>query len=277
MPSDNNLITFGPFNDIPILASSNFPTISGTVTIDGRNATKLVINNTFHVNSGAVVTLTHLDVSYASTTGIYNNGTTTLLNSNLSHNGNFLEGGTGIINQGLMFVANTTISHHAGGGGIQNEGTLTLTHTTLSNNSCYNLHGDCVLTAGGLNNSGTLYWYNSLIANSDGPDCNNTGTIAASVNNLVEDGTCTPTFTGAPLLGPLQYNGGPTPTYALLPGSPAIDTADNTYCPPTDQRDHLRPQDGDNNGSALCDLGAFEALWSFTHALPAIFNLTMNP
>src|SRR5262249_52781927 len=32
------------------------------------------------------------------------------------------------------------------------------------------------------------------------------------------------TLTGVdPLLGPLQFNGGPTPTHALLPGSPAID------------------------------------------------------
>src|SRR5262249_18212577 len=39
-----------------------------------------------------------------------------------------------------------------------------------------------------------------------------------------------------PLLGPLQDNGGPTLTMALLPGSPAIDSGDNTDAPEWDQR-----------------------------------------
>jgi hypothetical protein len=54
-----------------------------------------------------------------------------------------------------------------------------------------------------------------------------------------------------PRLGPLQDNGGPTPTHALLPGSPAIDTS--SACPATDQRGVTRPQ------GAGCDIGAFEA------------------
>ena len=41
-----------------------------------------------------------------------------------------------------------------------------------------------------------------------------------------------------PLLGPLQDNGGPTYTHALLPGSPAIDAGDPNFTPPPffDQR-----------------------------------------
>jgi len=41
-----------------------------------------------------------------------------------------------------------------------------------------------------------------------------------------------------PLLGPLQDNGGPTLTHALLPGSPAIDAGDPNFTPPPyyDQR-----------------------------------------
>jgi len=41
-----------------------------------------------------------------------------------------------------------------------------------------------------------------------------------------------------PLLGPLQNNGGPTATHALLPGSPAIDAGDPSFTPPPyyDQR-----------------------------------------
>ena len=59
------------------------------------------------------------------------------------------------------------------------------------------------------------------------------------------------TLEGDPVLGPLAENGGLTPTHALSPASPAIDTAQGT-CPSTDQRGEARP-----SGFA-CDIGAFE-------------------
>ena len=76
-------------------------------------------------------------------------------------------------------------------------------------------------------------------------------------HNLDSDNTCNLSSVGDlpntdPLLGPLQDNGGPTETHALLPESPAIDAGDNAACPSTDQRGIIRPQ-----GSA-CDIGAFE-------------------
>ncbi len=55
-----------------------------------------------------------------------------------------------------------------------------------------------------------------------------------------------------PLLDPLQDNGGPTFTHALLQGSPAIDAAHNAHCLSTDQRGQPRP-----HGTA-CDIGAYE-------------------
>jgi hypothetical protein len=50
----------------------------------------------------------------------------------------------------------------------------------------------------------------------------------------------------------LADNGGPTLTHALLAGSAAIDAANTTVCPATDQRGVARPQ------GAGCDVGAFE-------------------
>lgn len=53
--------------------------------------------------------------------------------------------------------------------------------------------------------------------------------------------------------GPPLDNGGPTPTIALLPGSPAIDAGDPACPPPdTDQRGFIRPQ------FVRCDSGAYE-------------------
>jgi hypothetical protein len=57
-----------------------------------------------------------------------------------------------------------------------------------------------------------------------------------------------------PLLGPLQNNGGPTFTHALLPGSPAIDAGDPNFTPPpsNDQRGCPRVING------RVDIGSFE-------------------
>ena len=55
-----------------------------------------------------------------------------------------------------------------------------------------------------------------------------------------------------PLLGSLTNNGGPTLTMEPGAGSPAIDQADSSACPSTDQRGVSRPQ------GPRCDIGAVE-------------------
>jgi hypothetical protein len=54
------------------------------------------------------------------------------------------------------------------------------------------------------------------------------------------------------LLGPLQDNGGPTPTYALLAGSPARGGGSTAYASATDQRGEARVVGG------LIDVGAYQ-------------------
>ena len=65
-------------------------------------------------------------------------------------------------------------------------------------------------------------------------------------------------------LGALADNGGPTPTRALLPGSPAIDAGSCASDAADDQRGVARPQ-GDG-----CDIGAFEYEGSGTTYLPLV-------
>ena len=77
-----------------------------------------------------------------------------------------------------------------------------------------------------------------------------------------EQGTITGSpLTADPLLGPLQDNGGPTSTMALMPGSPALDTG-NSFGLGTDQRGLLRPVDFSGIPKAAggdgADIGSFE-------------------
>src|SRR5262249_46819937 len=58
----------------------------------------------------------------------------------------------------------------------------------------------------------------------------------------------------SPLLGPLQDNGGPTTTMALLAGSPAIDAGDNADAPDFDQRGPGFPR----IVGGTTDIGAYE-------------------
>ena len=82
------------------------------------------------------------------------------------------------------------------------------------------------------------------------------GNVVSGGNNVVQDDSCNPAASdqiiGDALIGPLGGNGGPTQTHALLPGSPAIDTAADAACPAIDQRGVTRPQ------GPHCDVGAFE-------------------
>ena len=136
-----------------------------------------------------------------------------------------------------------------------------MTYSTITGNVAETGSG------GGIHNvTATSELVNTIIAGNTaatGPDCGGDGTLISQANNLVGSGTGCPSsgpgdVTVNPaevfieLLGPLQNNGGPTRTHALLPDSPALDAGDDAAAPTTDQRGVPRPQ---GLGS---DIGAFE-------------------
>ncbi len=167
--------------------------------------------------------------------------------------------GGGIYNLGSLKVNNSTISGNGAlfSGGIANRGTLSVNNSTIAGNNGI---------VGGIGiYSGTATLQNSIVANFVGGNCGNT--IVSNGYNLSSDATCNFTSTGDlnntdPMLGPLQYNGGPTQTMALPLGSPAVDAGNPTGCTDglghllkTDQRGKPRP---DAEETAGCDMGAYE-------------------
>jgi CSLREA domain-containing protein len=277
------------------LSLSSDMTIDGSaltsqITISGDTAPADDIGDVgvFSVTSSATVTLNSLTITKGSAStgaGIYNNtgSTLTVTNSTLSGNKAASGPGGGIRNDGTLTVTNSTFSGNTAttsGGGIRNIGALTVTNSTFSDNSAvgsgggiYNVLGFTSVTitnstfsgnaagsqGGGIYfDGGTLNYANTIIANSvSGGDCDGSGTIGTNTDNLVEDGGCSGT-SGDPALASLADNGGPTQTFALLTGSPAINAGDNTVCDDNpgpnnlDQRGVTRPV------NVYCDIGAYE-------------------
>ena len=242
------------------------------------------------INNSGILTISNITVSGNSATlfccgeggGIFNSGSLTINNSTITANtarGTPGRGGGIFNNFGTLTVNNSTITGNsvsglfgAGfGGGIGNSGMAKVNNSTVSGNSTTGQGGGIANENYGTGNA-TLIIQNSIIANNSanrsGSNCYNTATITSHGYNLSSDGTCPFTSRGDlnnhdPLLGPLQNNGGPTETVALLLGSPAIDTGNPAGCTDggghlltTDQRGMPRPDREDTVG---CDIGAYES------------------
>ena len=257
-----------------IYNTSNGNTTITNSTISGNTATSLG-GGIRNVSSGSVTlvnsTISGNSANFGGGGGIHNVGTLTLNNSTVNGNSAGTIGGGGILNQssGTLTLTNSTVngntaSNSSGGGILSNGGTLTLTNSTLSGNSSSD-------QGGGIHNStgSTVNFKNTIIAGNNaptGPDCD--GTLTSQGHNLVQDvagcpitGDITGNITGQdPILGPLADNGGPTLTHAHLPGSPAIDSGDDSVLGTplfltTDQRGAGFPR----LQGAHVDIGAFEA------------------
>ncbi|HUT91493.1 MAG TPA: right-handed parallel beta-helix repeat-containing protein [Thermoguttaceae bacterium] len=214
--------------------------------------------------------------------GIYQSlGTLDIEASTLARNTARTQGGAISLSNATAVLRSATISDNtapAGGGIRVSGGALDIYASTIVQN-----HADQSMGGGAYVVGGTTRVGNTIIAQNTapgtGPDFilvipgSEQGEPVSLGHNLVGDDTgCQGLFVGPgdlvgtasdpldPGLGPLQDNGGPTHTHALLTDSPALDAGDNAIAALLDQRGYPRIVDGDGDGQAVTDIGAYELL-----------------
>jgi hypothetical protein len=200
--------------------------------------------------------------------GVYSffNTTTTIERSTISGNVSNDVGG-GMRSLGNAQIINSTVSGNEatgwyGGALFVTDGIVHVINSTVADNISPAASLADIFVGTFTDASATLTLSNTVVSGDVNcfyaPWGAGTVTLTAGHNNVFTDGTCFPgasdqVMPDAGLL-PLADNGGPTLTHALLPASPAVDTADGAICPATDQRGVARPQ------GAGCDAGSYELM-----------------
>jgi len=268
----------------------------GVITINNSTISSNSANEGGGIFNSGTVTVNNSTISSNSTFfgyggGIYSFGPLTINNSAISNNSSYYDGG-GIRNFDALTLNNSTVSDNTAGdlgAGIHsdNSGTIILNNSTVSRNSTTGRYGGGIfggnlsahnstisenmasLSGGGIaSNLGVVTLQNTILAGNtapNSPDCN--GTFGSSGYNIIGDiSNCDfVAVTGDlintdPLLGPLQDNGGPTFTHALLALSLAIDAGDPAGCADQDGNPLTTDQRGFNRTEGTgCDIGAYEA------------------
>jgi hypothetical protein len=273
----------GAVSVVNSVISDNRAGAGGAIYIEGHSygmaqeGTLTMINSTV---SGNVAT--------TSGGGLLVGGRATITNSTISANVATMDasgGGGGIYNAGFLTIANSTLSgnsaslgggvRNSGGGGPLYPGILTITNSTISGNSASEgggLHLASSLSSVKRSKSTII----ALNTSANGPDVkgelisdgfnllgNNSGATILSPQATDQIGTAASPID--PLLGPLQDNGGPTFTHALLLSSPAIDKGESSGAT-ADQRGFGRRKDivalANAPGGDGADIGAFESAFA---------------
>jgi hypothetical protein len=249
------------------------------------NAGTLAVRNSTFSSNFATVNGAGLFSNFA---GVLTVDNCTFIGNGGSQQG--LEGG-GLQNDGLATVSNSTFASNVAdfGGGIENNGILTVRNSTLSCNSATQGGGIFLFNQGSslLRLENTIVAGNSSRGPADGPDIQGAVNVVSGYNWIgVGDGSSglsdgvnynrigTSVSPLDPLLAPLDDYGGPTQTFALLPGSPALNIGDPFQVGTPDQRGVVR-RGGVNIGAFQASAASFVITGPGTATAGVAFDISV--
>jgi len=203
--------------------------------------------------------------------GVQNYGTLALSNCTVSDNSTDSLFGGGVFNaDGTLALTNCTVSGNSAyiGGGLSGYSlsAAILTNCTVSGNSAFAYGGGLVCSD--FTDEAPILANTIVAGNTDSEGRRDVvGVVISQGNNLIGEADFSSGWVGSDLTGtnaqplnaelaPLGNYGGPTQTFSLLPGSPAIGGGSNALLPAgvtTDQRGLPRIVNG------IVDIGAFES------------------
>jgi hypothetical protein len=279
-------ITFGGKNIVLASTNPQEPNVVADTIIDGDGVDTVVRFNGTETStcklSGFTITNGYgpADADGGGITG----GSSTATNATITNciirdniaqrHGGGIRSVNGLIDR-CIITGNSTINRHAGG--------ITGCHGTISN--CLIYGNTATLVGGGMLNCDGDIVNCTIVGNTAGDDTGGVGYCDGTITNCIiwdNSGTVsdqvtdssTPTYScienwSAGGTGNISTNpdfADPfSSDYHLLPGSPCIDAGTNSPpagLPATDIEGQIRPVDGDVDGQAVSDIGAYESLAS---------------
>jgi hypothetical protein len=282
LPSFTGDFTLSGPGESVITIASNAGTGLGTLAnVTGKIKNLTITGTGLSIDNYGVLTLSDCDVANAFEGGIINESgaNLTVLNCNINEITNNNSNAIGIDNSGTASVIDSSVTS-IGGDGIDNSGSLAITNCTIDSNNFNGIQTSGALTVTdstidenttGISASANFTLKGSIVAN-DATDLVLTSATVSGSHDVIGDGTDNGTLTDSqrgtsdnpldPMLADLANNGGPTPTQALLVGSPALGNGANfpvldaggNDITATDQRGTARPQDG------VYDAGAYQSV-----------------
>jgi len=281
--SGNTASATGATNQNAPEAGGIFSNTGGPVTIDrstvsSNSATAVAgAGGTTNANGGGIenrTTMTLFRSTVSNNTASGTNGTT-----NTARGAGITNSATASVSVDRSTVSGNTVtaSNTNQGGGILANGTaFSVTSSTIAHNSAAfgaNIEFDAATTV-----------KNSIVSSpGSGANCLGGANVTSQGYNLEDANSCgfgqatDHPSTNPMLAGSLASNGGPTQTYALQTGSPAIDQGKASAGETVDQRGEARPSDfgaiTNASGGDGSDIGAFEV----QDTDPPDTNITSGP